>query len=78
LPTAWKWSELEVLRTDLFAGLQADPANSKHHDSYLATTRLQLAVERELRMTPGLVQELRAGELDPVLQVMQLRAANSE
>jgi hypothetical protein len=68
LPTAWKWSELEVLRTDLFAALQPDPDNDKHHERYLATCRLQLAVEKELHMVPGLLHQLRATEPDIVLQ----------
>lgn len=78
LPLAWKWAELETLRVDLFQAIQKAPSNEKLRQSHLATMRLQVAIERELRMTPSLALDLRADELDPVLQVMQLRAANSE
>jgi hypothetical protein len=78
LPLVWKWCELETLRVDLFQAIQKSPSNEKLRQTHLATTRLQVAIERELRMTPALGMDLRAGELDPVLQVMQLRAANSE
>jgi len=78
LPLAVKWAELETLRVDLFAAIQKSPTNEKLRNTHLATTRLQVAIERELRMTPTLALDLQAGELDPVLQVMQLRAANNE
>lgn len=78
LPLAWKWGELETLRVDLFVAIQKSPSNEKLRNMHLATTRLQVAVERELRMTPALAHDLRTSELDPVLQVMQLRAANAD
>ena len=77
-PLAVKWAELETLRVDLYAAIQKSPTNEKLRNSHLATTRLQVAIERELRMTPALGMDMRATELDPVLQVMQLRAANNE
>ncbi len=49
---AAKWAELEVRRTDLFAGLQTG-RNRHMLDDYLSVTRMQVAVERELGMTPA-------------------------
>jgi hypothetical protein len=71
LPTAFKWAELECLRVDLFAALQADPTNDKHHERYLATARLQIAIERELGMTPTLMRQLRPSEPDIVVQLAE-------
>ena len=78
MPLAVKWAELETLRVDLFAAIQKSPSNDKLRTSHLATTRLQVAIERELRMTPSMALTLRDGDLDPVIQVMQLRASNGE
>jgi hypothetical protein len=54
LPLAVKWAELETLRVDLFAAIQKSPTNEKLRVGYLATLRLQVAVERELGMGPRL------------------------
>jgi hypothetical protein len=70
LPLAWRWAETEVLRVDLFAAAQADPANEKHHERYLATARLQLSVEDKLGMTPSESRRLH-GEPDIVLQLAE-------
>jgi hypothetical protein len=62
LPLAWKWAELETLRVDLYAALQHDLTNSKFHEQFLAVTRLQVHVERELVMTPAWTRLVRPTE----------------
>lgn len=53
LPLAWKWCELEVARVDTFSAWQRTPNNKTLHAMFMSTTRLQVAVEKQLGMTPS-------------------------
>ena len=59
LPLATKWAELETLRVDYYALIQQDVTSKNASEMYLATARLQVAVERELGMTPLVIHMLR-------------------